>query len=115
MALTIEEGGFRLEQVDLGDPHWDVSVKKKTKHKDGTESEEWKVLAYGVSMNYAMEKIILTRMAARHSDKVLTFQEFFEGFKKERQAVLNAFHLATIDLTKDLIKNYGNRESNKAN
>ena len=113
MALVIEDGGFRLEQVELGSIFWDLYVRKKTTHKDGTDTIEWKVMKYGVPIESAINTIILARVSARHPE-VLTLKEFFEDYKSERMSVIQAFSLQTVDLTKDLIELQKNGKEGKA-
>ena len=102
MALTIEDGGFKLEQTDIGDDSWDLYAKKTVNHKNGTSSVEWKILSYGISMPYALNKIILCRMAVR-TKETTDLKTFFDNYKKERGLVLQQFNLSTINLTKDLL------------
>lgn len=102
-ALVIEDGGFRLEEVEIGSPFFDLYGRKKVQHKDGTSTIEWKILGYGLTIESALNKIILCRMSARNSE-VLNLKQFFEAYKSERLETIKAFGLQTINLTKDLLK-----------
>lgn len=100
-GITIEDGGFRIVQCGIGENSWDIFARKVVKHKDGSTDVDWKNLAYGISFESCMNKIILCRTHARNPN-VCTLQQFFENYKKERQLVVEAFQLKAINLTEDL-------------
>lgn len=101
--IIIEDGGFRLEEVDIGSDFFDLYGRKKIAHKDGTETIEWKILAYGIPINEAILRIINCRIGARHPE-IMNLKEFFTSFKEERKKVIEDFSLQTLNLTKDLIQ-----------
>ena len=96
MALiTIEEGGFKIEQstpdsVDF----WDLSQLVKVNHKDGTESTDWKIRAYGISLARCIDTIIGIRTRMKHSDSIKTLKDFLDAYKKEKLEVYKFFRLS---------------------
>lgn len=101
--MILEDKGFRLEQIEDGSPFWDLYVNKKVSHKDGTVTQEWKIMQYGVPITAALNSIILCRVAARNQEPI-NFATFFEAYAKEREEVVKAFNLQTVRLTNELVK-----------
>jgi len=106
MALIcIEEGGFRLEQSTSDSlEFWDLSQLVNVKHKDGTESTDWKVRAYGISLAKCIDTIIGIRTRMKHADTIKTLKDLLEAYRKEKQEVYRFFRLGdTKKLGKDFI------------
>lgn len=108
MALIcIEEGGFRIEQstpdsIDF----WDLSQLVKIKHKDGTESTDYKIRAYGISLGMCIDTIIGIRVRMKHVDKIKHLKDFLEAYYTEKKEVYKFFKI-----TGDKIKIDGHTEA----
>ena len=113
MALIcIEEGGFRIEQSTPDSiEFWDLSQLVKVNHKDGTESTEWKIRAYGISLAHCIDTIIGIRVRMKHVDSIKTLKDFLEAYRKEKIEVYKFFRLCnTPKLGKDFVDEFSKTE-----
>ena len=113
MALIrIEEGGFRIEQSDSDSiEFWDLSQLVKVKHKDGTESTDWKIRAYGISLARCIDTIIGIRVRMKCVDKIKHLKDFLDAYKKEKIEVYKFFRLNdTLKLGKDFVDEHRSTE-----
>lgn len=106
MALIcIEEGGFKFEQSTADSiDFWDLSQLVKVKHKDGSESTEWKIRAYGISLARCIDTVIGIRVRMKHADKIKHLKDFLEAYKLEKSEVYKFFRIGdTKKIDKDFI------------
>lgn len=98
MALIcIEEGGFKIEQSTPDSlEFWDLSQLVKVKHKDETESTEYKIRAYGISLSKCIDTIIGIRTRMKHHESIKTLKDFLEAYKQEKAEVYRFFRLNDI-------------------
>lgn len=76
--MTIEEKDFRLTPISDSSPHFNLELLYKVK-----DRMEFKVVAYGVSLDYAIKKIAQYRICNKHKDKAVSLLNYFKEFKKE--------------------------------
>jgi hypothetical protein len=93
-VICIEEGGFKFEQSTPDSlEFWDLSQLVKVKHKDGTESTEYKIRAYGISLAHCIDTVIGIRTRMKHVDSIKTLKDFLEAYKTEKAEVYRFFRL----------------------
>lgn len=80
LVMIIEEPDFRLTSDTYGS-HWDVEVKVTVRPRNGEPREDWKVLAYGCQMPFAIRKVMGYRLEKKK--ETYTLKEFMEAFKTE--------------------------------
>jgi hypothetical protein len=77
--MTIEEKDFKLTAISDSDLLFDVELLYTIKGK--TERTEFKVAAYGVSLEHALKKIAQYRVSKKL--ETTTLKEYIETFKEE--------------------------------
>jgi len=93
-VISIEEGGFKIEQSTPDSlEFWDLYQLVKVKHKDDTESTEYKIRAYGISLARCIDTIIGIRTRMKHCDTIKTLKDFLEAYKHEKSEVYRFFKL----------------------
>lgn len=109
MALiTIEEGGFKIVQSSSDSvDFWDLFQMVKVKHKDESESLEWKNIAWGISLANCLHTIIGVRVRMKHIDEIKHLKDFLDAYKKEKIEVFKYFKL---DMPKINIDEYKRAE-----
>ena len=105
-VICIEEGGFKFEQSTPDSlEFWDLSQLVKVKHKDETETTEYKIRAYGISLAMCIDTVIGIRTRMKHAESIKTLKDFLEAYRKEKSEVYKFFRLNdTKKLTPDDIK-----------
>lgn len=93
-VICIEEGGFKFEQSTPDSlEFWDLYQLVKVKHKDETESTEYKIRAYGISLAMCIDTIIGIRTRMKHCESIKTLKDFLEAYKKEKSEVYKFFKI----------------------
>ena len=87
--MIIEEKDFILEYIDDHDC-FDLSLLKVKNAKDASKRrEEFEIVAYGVSFESAMKRIINYRVSKK-SD-TFTPRQYINEFKQERESLLELY------------------------
>ena len=81
--MTIEEEDFRLIPVSDTCPKYDLELLYKIQPKGKESRFEFKNAAYGISLEYAIKKIIHYRISKKYKDKAVTLLTYFKEFKTE--------------------------------
>ena len=68
--MTIEEKDFRLIHIKDTSNLFDLELLKTVNKGKSTERQEFKNVAYGVTIEYAIKYIANTRIAANNSDTI---------------------------------------------
>ena len=105
-VICIEEGGFKFEQSTPDSlEFWDLSQLVKVKHKDETETTEYKIRAYGISLAMCIDTVIGIRTRMKHAESIKTLKDFLEAYRREKSEVYKFFRLNdTKKLTPDDIR-----------
>lgn len=101
MAIVIKENDFILTQIDNYCNKFDVEVLYTVKPKNKEPREEFKNIAYGVTIPYALKLIVHYRINKEHTDKnlIVTMREY-----------IKLYELTFNKLYKDIM-NYNSQES----
>lgn len=82
--MIIEEEDFRL--IPSGDSY-DLELLYKVQPKGKESRMEFKNVAYGISLPYALKKIARYRIAQKHSDESIQLHTYIKELKDELNAI----------------------------
>lgn len=82
--MIIEEEDFRL--IPSGDSY-DLELLYKVQPKGKESRMEFKNVAYGISLPYAIQKIARYRIAQRHGDESIQLYTYIRELKDELNAI----------------------------
>lgn len=85
--MTIEEKDFRLISIDDSSIKYDLELLYKIQPKGKEPRWEFKNVAYGISLDHALQKIIQYRISNKQN--VFSLKEYLEEFKKETTIIKN--------------------------
>lgn len=81
--MVIEEKDFRLTPINDYSINFDLELLYKVQPRGGESRMEFKNVAYGVSLPYAISKIAQYRVIQKHEDEAITLLTYFKEFKEE--------------------------------
>lgn len=82
--MIIEESDFKLIPVNDESPIFDLELLYVIKPKKGEPRKEFKNAGYGLSLKYAIKKIIAYRISSKYPDKtIISLKEYLKNFKEE--------------------------------
>ena len=81
--MEIVEHDFKLKPVSETSPHFDLELLYTVKPRGGEPRLEFKNSGYGMSLDYAIKKIIHYRIDSKHKDEAISLKTYFNEFKKE--------------------------------
>ena len=81
--MIIEEKDFRLIPINDSSTIFDLELLYKIQPRGKEARYEFKNVAYGISLNYAVRKIIQYRITQKHKEESITLLTYFNEFKKE--------------------------------
>lgn len=85
--MIIEENDFRLTPINEMSPRFDLELKFSIGGKN--PREEFKIAAYGISLESAIKKIAHYRICCKHKDEAIKLLSYLEEFKKELESLKN--------------------------
>lgn len=83
--MIIEEKDFKLTPVSESSLNYDLELLYTIKPKGKEVRQEFKVAAYGVSLESALKKIIQYRLSCKHD--VVDLATYLDEFKKELESL----------------------------
>lgn len=83
--MILEESDFRLEQVSDTSDRFDLELLHTVNKGKANEKQEFKNVAYGISLANAIKRVILYRMNQKH--ETLSLKEFLKEYKIESEKV----------------------------
>lgn len=81
--MVIEEKDFRLTPVNDSSPVFDLELLYTVNPKGKDPRQEFKIAAYGISLNHAIKKIAQYRVNCRHKEEAINLLTYFKEFKEE--------------------------------
>lgn len=81
--MVIEESDFRLIPISDSDPKYDLELLYKIQSKGKEARSEFKNVAYGISLDYAVKKIAHYRVSCKHKEEAIALLTYFKEFKEE--------------------------------
>lgn len=91
--MIIEEKDFRLTPVSDSLPRFDLELLYTINPKGNESRQEFKKVAYGIGLDYAINKIVHYRVSRKHKDEVITLITYFKEFREELSSIRNALKL----------------------
>ena len=85
--MVIEESDFRLESLSDMSHFWDLELLYTIKPKGGEPREEFKIAAYGIKLETAIDKIINYRI--RKKVETTSLENYLSMYKKEKEQLVN--------------------------
>lgn len=81
--MEIREDDFILTPISDSTPQYDLELLYKIKAKGKEPRMEFKVVAYGIGLEYAIKKIAHYRVCCKHNEEAIRLLTYFEEFKEE--------------------------------
>lgn len=87
--MIIEEKDFRLTPISDSSPQYDLELLYKIQPKGKEARLEFKNVAYGISLEYAIKKIAHYRVCCKHKEEAIGLLTYFKEFKEELDSLKN--------------------------
>lgn len=81
--MTIEEKDFKLVPISDSCPRYDLELLYKIQPKGKETRLEFKNVAYGISLEYAIKRIAHYRICCKHNEEAIKLLTYFKEFKEE--------------------------------
>lgn len=81
--MVIEEKDFRLIPISDSSPKFDLELLYKVQPKGKESRFEFKNVAYGINLEYAIKKIAHYRVCCKHKEEAIELLTYFKEFKEE--------------------------------
>ena len=81
--MIIEEKDFRLIPISDTSPQYDLELLYKIQPKGKEARLEFKNVAYGIGLEYAIRKIAHYRVCCKHKEEAIQLLTYFKEFKEE--------------------------------
>ncbi len=81
--MVIESNDFRLIPISDSSIKFDLELLYTVRPKGKEARQEFKNVAYGISLDFAIKKIAQYRVSCNHVDEAITLTAYFTEFKKE--------------------------------
>lgn len=81
--MVIEEKDFRLTPISDSSPKYDLELLYKVQPKGKDARLEFKNIAYGIGIEYAIKKIAHYRVCCKHKEEAIRLLTYFKEFKEE--------------------------------
>lgn len=91
--MVIEEEDFRLTPINDFCPHFDLELLYTIKPKGKETRKEFKTVAYGVSLESAIKKVIQHRINQKHNEEAITLKDYLKEFKEISQSLESTLKL----------------------
>lgn len=81
--MVIEEKDFRLIPMSDSSLKFDLELLYTVRPKGKEARQEFKNVAYGISLEYAIKKIAHYRVSLKHENEAITLLTYFQEFMRE--------------------------------
>lgn len=81
--MLIAEEDFKLIPISDSDLKYDLELLYKIQPKGKEARLEFKNVAYGIGLEYAIKKIAHYRVCCKHNEESIRLLTYFEEFKEE--------------------------------
>lgn len=81
--MVIEEKDFRLTPISDSDVRFDLELLYKIQPKGKEPRLEFKNVAYGITLEYAIKKIAHYRVCCKHEKEAVRLLSYFGDFREE--------------------------------
>lgn len=81
--MTIEESDFKLIPCSEASPHFDLELLYTVNKGKSNERIEFRNAGYGLTLESAIRRIIMSRIASKHGEGTISLKEFLGEFKEE--------------------------------
>lgn len=81
--MIIEEEDFRLTPIDDHTPRFDLELLYEVRPRNGESRKEFKNVAYGISLDYAIRSVVQYRLSNNHKNEAISLLNYFEEFNNE--------------------------------
>lgn len=81
--MIITDSDFRFIPTTPSSGSFDVELLHTITNKSGESRQEFKNVAYGISLDSAIQRVIRYRVYNKHKDQALTIKQYLDEFKKE--------------------------------
>jgi hypothetical protein len=94
--MIIEESDFRLETVDDTTPLFDLELLHTVNKGKSNERSEFKVVAYGITLDNALKRVIYYRLNNENKDKAITLAQFLKRYIQENNKLIKALENGAV-------------------
>lgn len=88
--MNIKEYDFRLTPINDYSPFFDLELLYTIKPKNKESREEFKTVAYGITLGSALEKVIQYRITKNNPDSI-TLKKYITEFKDQIKQLKNLY------------------------
>ena len=81
--MLIAEEDFKLIPISDSDLKYDLELLYKIQPKGKEARSEFKNVAYGIGLEYAIKKIAHYRVCCKHNEEAIRLLTYFKEFKEE--------------------------------
>lgn len=81
--MVIKEEDFKLTPVSDSSINFDLELLYKVQPRGKEPRMEFKNVAYGISLDHAVHRIVQYRISQKHKDEAITLLTYFKEFKEE--------------------------------
>ena len=81
--MEIVEKDFKLKPISDDIPRFDLELLYIVKPRGGEPRMEFKNAGYGLTLSYAIQKIVQYRVSCNHKEEAITIKKYFEEYKRE--------------------------------
>lgn len=81
--MVIEEHDFRLTPCNESSSVFDLELLYTVNKGKDNERTEFRISGYGLSLDSAIRKIVMSRMNQKYGEGTISLAEFLKGFKEE--------------------------------
>lgn len=79
--MIIAESDFQLKQLDPVSTKFDLYLPCVIENTKGVKERKFKPVAYGLTIEHAIKKIIHFRMALKHKQEAITMCDYLKEYK----------------------------------
>ena len=81
--MEIIEDDFKLIPISENDPSFDLELLYVVNKGKSNERTEFKNVAYGISLETAIKKIVHYKVNCKHKEEAIKLKVYFDEYKKE--------------------------------
>jgi hypothetical protein len=90
--MIIEESDFRLESIDESSPLFDLELLHIINKGKSNERSEFKVVAYGISLENALKRVVMFRLNNKNKDEAISLAKYLKDVKEENNSIKQLIH-----------------------
>lgn len=90
--MIIQGSDYRFIPVSSSSSSFNVELLKTINTRTGEIKEEFENVAYGVTLEYAIQRVIRYRIYKKHKDQIITLQTYLDEYRQEVQNIKDYYN-----------------------